>query len=86
MLFKATQWANVEEGRAVISVHEVDLHKAFTILTGTRPDIVEVTRQAELFNACAAERPFRQSSRFVSMIHVKGDGGKCEATLEGILT
>ena len=83
MLFKATQWANVEEGRCV---HEVDLHKAFTILTGTRPDVVEVTRQAELFNTCAAERPFRQSSGFVSKIHVKGDGGKCEATLEGMFT
>ena len=69
-----------------LCVHEVDLHKAFTIFTGTRPDIVEVTRQAELFNACTAERPFRQSSRFTRMIHVKGDGGKCEATLEGILT
>ena len=42
--------------------------------------------EAELFNACAAERPFRQSLRFASVIHVKGDGGECEATLEGILT
>ena len=37
-----------EEG-CDLCAHEVDLHKAFAILTGPRPDIVEVTRQAELF-------------------------------------
>ena len=72
------------EDRCDLCAHEVDLHKAFAILTDLRPDIVEVTRQAELFNACAAECTFRQRSRFVSVVHVKGDGCKREATLEGI--
>ena len=44
MQFKATQWVNVEEGGCDLCAHEVDFHKAFTILTGPRPDIVEVTR------------------------------------------
>ena len=65
--------------------HEVDLHKSFAILTGPRPDIVEVTRQTELFNACATKCTLRQRSRFVSLVHVKGDGCKREATLECIL-
>ena len=56
--------------------HEVDLHKSFAIFTGPRPDIVEATRQTELFNACATKCTLRQRSRFVGMVHVKGDGCK----------
>ena len=83
--FKATQWANVEERRAVISVLiRLTSTRLLQFYRPARPDIVEVTRQAELFNACAAECTFRQRSRFVSMVHVKGDGCKREATLEGI--
>ena len=60
------------------------LHKPFAIFTGPRPDIVEVKPQTELFNACATKCTFRQSSWFVSVVHVKGDGCKREATLECI--
>ena len=47
--------------------HEVDLHKSFAVFTGPRPDIVKVTWQTELFNACSAKCTFRQRSRFVGV-------------------
>ena len=76
----ATQWAKVEESRAV------DLHWAFAIFTGPRPDVVKIVRQAQLFNACSTECAFRQCSWFISTIHIEGESCKREATLESIFT
>ena len=69
----------VEQG-CDFCAHEVDLHQSFAVFTGPWPDIVKVTWQTELFNACSTECAFRQRSRFIGVVHDKGDGCKCEAT------
>ena len=73
----------VEQG-CDFCAHEVDLHKSFAVFTGPWPDIVKVTWQTELFNACSTKRAFRQRSRFIGVVHDKDDGCKCETTLKCI--
>ena len=45
---------------------------------------MKATWQTELFNACSTECAFRQRWRFIGVVHDKGDGCKCEATLKCI--
>ena len=81
MQFKATQWAKVAESRAVISVPMRLTSTSVLQFSQTRGPIYYGSHSANRAVQCLHHKcTFRQCSRFVGMVHVKGDGRKREAT------